>query len=132
MATYSYLKRIAQATFTRGTMISATSGNVANASAVATLAAVATKTTYISGFSVTGAGATAGLPVIVTVAGLLGGTQSFIYAAAAGVLVANTPLHIQFAEPIPASAINTTIVVTCPALGAGNTHNCVTAQGFQL
>ena len=127
-----YLKRIASATFTRNTPIAATSGNVANASAVATLAAVATKTTYITGFSVTGGGATAGLPVIVTVAGLVGGTLSFIYAAVAGVLVANTPLHIQFAEPIPASAINTTIVVTCPALGAGNTHNCVTAQGFQL
>ena len=40
------------------TAVSSSSGNVAAASAVATLAASVTKTTYISGFAITGTGAT--------------------------------------------------------------------------
>lgn len=114
------------------TPIEAQSGNVANAAAVATLAAVAGKTTYIHGFQITAAGATAGLPVVVTVAGLLGGTQSFIFTFPAGALVGATPLNINFGRPLPASAVNTPIVVTCPAGGAGNTNAAATAQGFQL
>lgn len=112
--------------------LAASSGNVANAVAAATLVAVAGKTAYLTGFEVTGAGATAGLPVSVTVTGLLGGTLTFTYAAAAGVLVANQPLIIQFPIPLPASAVNTNIVVSCPALGAGNTNNTVSAHGFNL
>lgn len=112
--------------------LGASSGNVAAATATATLVAVANKTTYITGFQVTGAGATAGLPVSVTVTGLLGGTQTFTYVAAAGVLVANQPLIVKFDPPLPASAQNTNIVVSCPSLGSGNTNNAVSAQGFNL
>jgi hypothetical protein len=112
------------------TPLAAGSGNVANASAVATLTGSATTTVYCTGFEVTGAGATAGLPVIVTVAGLLGGTRSYIYVFEAGVLVGNKPLAVQYAPPLPASAVNTAIVVTCPAGGAGNTNNAVVAHGF--
>ena len=114
------------------TPITAASGNVAAAAAVATLAGVAGKTTYITGFIISGTGATAGLPVSVTVAGVVTGTLTFTYAAAAGVLVANTPLNIQFSTPIPASAVNTAIVVTCPSLGSGNTNNTANAIGFQI
>lgn len=106
------------------------SGNVAAAIATATLASVAGKTTYITGFTVVGAGATAGLPVLVTVTGLLDGTLTYVYVAAVGALVANTPLNVTFPVPIPASAANTEIVVTCPSLGAGNTHNAVVATGY--
>lgn len=107
------------------------SGNVANAPAVGTLTPSATTTAYLAGFHVTGAGATVGLPVVVTVAGLLGGTRSYIYTAIAGALLPNTPLQISFDPPLPASAVNTPIVVTCPALGVGNTNNAVVAHGFQ-
>lgn len=106
------------------------SGNVANASAAATLTPTATTTAYIAGFQVTGAGATTGLPVVVTVAGLLGGTRSYIYTAAGGALLPNDPLMVAFDPPLPASAVNTAIVVTCPALGAGNTNNAVVAHGY--
>lgn len=112
--------------------ITSSSGNVANATATATLAGASGKTTYITGFQVSGAGATLGLPVIVTVVGLISGTNSYIYSAVAGVLLENTPLFIQFDPPVPASATNTSIVVSCPALGAGNTNNVVNAQGYQL
>jgi len=112
--------------------INAESGNVANAVATATLAASLTQKTWITGFQVTGSGATAGLPVQVTVTGLVGGTQTFIYCAAVGVLIENTPLIVTFPKPVPSSAINTAIVVSCPALGSGNTNNTVNAQGYQL
>lgn len=114
------------------TAITAASGNVAAATAAATLAAVASKTTYITGFSVTGSGATAGLPVSVTVTGTITGTLTYTYVAVAGALLSNTPLHVMFPMPIPASATNTTIVVSCPTLGAGNTNNTTVAHGYQL
>jgi hypothetical protein len=112
--------------------ITGSSGNVSAATATATLTAVTGKTTYITGFEVTGAGATAGLPVLVTVTGTQGGTLTYVYSAAVGVLVGNTPLIIEFPEPIPASAVSTNIVVSCPSLGVGNTNNCVVAHGYVL
>lgn len=112
--------------------VTASSGNIAAATAAATLPAVAGKTTYISGFSVSGAGATAALAVSVTVTGVVGGTLTYTYAAAAGVAVGNAPLIVEFPYPIPSTAANTTIVVSCPTLGSGNTNNTVNAYGFQL
>jgi hypothetical protein len=112
--------------------LSAGSANVANASGVATLTGTATTTVYITGFQVTGSGATTGLPVTVTVAGLLGGTRSYTYVFAGGALLVNQPLLVQFLMPVPASAVNTAIVVTCPASGTGGTNNTVNAQGFYL
>lgn len=115
------------------TPVQAASGNVAAAVAAATLAAGgANVMTYISGFEVTGAGATAALVVTVTVTGTLGGTLSYTYTATAGVTLANNPLIVEFNPPLQASALNTAIVVSCPSLGAGNTNNTVVVHGFQL
>lgn len=111
--------------------VEVSSGNVANAAATATLPAAVGKTTWLTGFEVTGAGATAALVVAVTVTGPAN-TLTYIYAAAAGVLVENTPLLVQFPKPIPGAAANTAVVITCPALGAGNTNNAVNAHGYQL
>lgn len=108
------------------------SGNVANASAAATLTATATTTAYISGFEITGAGATAGAAVTVTVAGLLGGTRSYTYVFATGAAVGNQPLIVPFFPPLPASAVNTNIVVTCPASGTGGLFNAVVAHGYRV
>jgi hypothetical protein len=107
------------------------SGNVANASAVATLAAQGTDlVNYITGFEVTASGATAGLPVLVTVTGVKGGTLTYIFVFPAGALVAAQPLLIEFPQPLAASAANVAIVVTCPAGGAGNTNASVSAHGY--
>jgi hypothetical protein len=114
------------------TPVHAASGNVANASAAATLAAAVGKTTYITGFEITGGGATAAALVLATVTGLSGGTATYIVGAVAGVTLQNQPLVVKFQIPIPASATNTAIVVTLPALGAGNTNAAVVAHGFQL
>jgi hypothetical protein len=114
------------------TQVTASSANVANASAVATLAGAAGKTTYIAGLQVTAAGATAAAVVTGTITGLLGGTTNFTFAFPAGAAVAASPYVVLFEPPIPASAVNTAIVVTLPAGGAGNTNTTVSAQGFQL
>lgn len=115
-----------------GTPITASSANAANAIATATLAAAAGKTTYITGFTVTASGATAGLAVTVTVAGVITGTMNYTFVFPAGVLVAAQPLIVTFPTPVPASAVNTAIVVTLPASGAGGTNATVNATGFQL
>ena len=112
--------------------ITASSGNVAAATATATLSAAAGLTTYITGFSITGAGATAAGVIVATVTGCLGGTMSYIIAVPAGAAVGITPLILDFPVPIPASAVNTAIVVSVPSFGAGNTNACVNARGFQF
>ena len=107
------------------------SGNKAAATATAMLAAAANKTTYISGFSITGSGATAASVVTATVSDGTW-TLSYTIAVASGVSAANQPLIVTFDPPLPASAVDTTITVTCPSLGSGNTNNVVNAQGYQL
>jgi hypothetical protein len=110
----------------------ASSGVVANAAAVATLAAAVDKTTYITGFQLMALGATAALNVTATVTGLAGGTLSFDFTFPVGAAVAAAPLFVAFPFPLAASAKNTAIVVTLPAGGAGNTKAIANAQGFQL
>ena len=114
------------------TKVDASSGNVANSAAAAALPAVASVLNYLTGFEVTASGATAGLPVIVTAVGLLGGTLSWIFTFPAGVLVGAEPLVVKFDPPIPASAANTAITVSCPAGGAGNTNACTTVHGYKI
>lgn len=113
------------------TPLSASSGNVANASAVATLAKATGKTVYLTGIHCTASGATTGLPVSVTVTGLLGGTRTYTFVFPAGVLVSATPLVETFNPPLPASATNTDVVLTLPAGGTGNTNASCNAQGFR-
>jgi hypothetical protein len=114
------------------TAINGSSGNVAAGSAVATLAAAAGKTTYITGFEVTGAGATAASVVSVVVAGVVTGSMTYTLSVPAGVATGVQPMMVQFAYPIPASAVNTAITVTVPSLGSGNTNATVNAHGFQI
>lgn len=115
---------------TAQTPIIGKSGNVANATAAATLTGTATTTVYLAGFEITGAGATAAASVTATVAGLLGGTIQYTYNFALGATIGNTPLIVEFNPPLPASAVNTPIVVSCPAGGTGAANNTTTAHGF--
>lgn len=114
------------------TPVNAASGNVAAASAVATMPAVAGKTNYVIGFEITAGGATAAALVLATLTGLLGGTMTYVFAAPAGAAVGATPLIVQFQRPIPASAVNTAITLTLPSLGVGNTNAAVAIHGFTL
>ena len=106
------------------------SGNKANATAAATLTGTSTTTVYLAGFEVTSSGATVGVAVSVTVTGILGGTLTYTFVVPAGALLQSNPLIVTFNPPIPASAINTPIAVSLPALGTGNTNAAVVAHGF--
>lgn len=114
-----------------GTAVGASSGNVANAQAQAALAAVSGKTNYVSGIDISFSGATAASVKTATLAGLLGGTQSFTITVPAGATIAGQPFTLMFDPPFPASGTNTAITLTLPALGAGNTNATVNIRGFQ-
>lgn len=111
------------------TRIQASSGTVANTPASAQLGAVAGRTTYLSGFEVTAGGATAGSVLDVTVTGP-GQTLHYAFTIPTGAAVPANPLIVEFSDPIPAAAPNTAITVACPAAGAGNTGQAVTAHGY--
>lgn len=117
---------------TIATPLQASSGNVAAATATATLTTAATQTTYLSGFDITGAGATAASVILATITGLLGGTRTYALTIPAGATTGITPLTVAFNPPLPASAANTAIVVSAPSFGAGNTNAVANAQGYLL
>lgn len=114
------------------TPVSASSAIVGNANAVATLAGVANKTTYITGWTCSSGGATSAAAVDLAITGVLGGTIHHSYIFPVGALVPAYPVVEQYNPPLPASAVNTSIVVTLPAGGSGNTSASCNAQGFQL
>ncbi len=106
------------------------SGNVANASAVATIPAGANQFGYLTGFEITAGGATAGACVNPTITGLVGGTVTYTFCAPTGATAGAAKLDIQFVPPLTGSALNTAIVLTLPALGAGNTNATVVIHGY--
>lgn len=114
------------------TYLVSSSGNVAAASAVATLTASAGKTAWLAGFICTAGGATAGADVNVTVTGLVGGTQTYTFTFPTGATVAAYPLIVDFPINIPATGIAQNIVVTLPSGGTGNTNAAVVAFGYQI
>jgi hypothetical protein len=107
------------------------SSNGAAQAISATLPGVAGKTTYISGFEVTGSGATVGLVVLVTLSGVVGGPLTYVLPIVAGALLAITPLIVNFARPIPASGPDVDITVSVPSFGLGNMHAAVVVHGYQ-
>lgn len=111
--------------------VSNSSGNVAAASAVATIAAVPGKINYCSGIDFTSAGATGAATVVATLTGLAGGTRSYIVVAVAGAGLANQPLIVAFNPPLAASGPNTAITFTVGSLGAGNLNAVANIQGFR-
>lgn len=116
-----------------GTAITCDTGVKANATGTCTLAGAASKTTYITGFTCTGAGATAALVTTLTLTGVITATMNFTLVFPAGVTTPITGFPpVTFPIPIPASATNTAIVVNLPASGAGGTNVNCNAEGFQL
>jgi hypothetical protein len=108
-----------------------TSGNLAATAGSATIEVVPGVTSYLTGFSITGSGATAASVVQASIAGLQGGTLEFVIAVPAGVTAALAPLVVNFPSPLAAAGPNATISVNLPSLGAGNTAACVNAYGFR-
>lgn len=106
------------------------SGSVAAAAATATIAAVAGKTNYLTGFLISGVGATAAGISTLTITGLLGGTITI------PVAIPVTPAAVfvpwSFASPMAASAVNTAISASVTSFGAGSTDASVTVTGYTV
>lgn len=113
------------------TPLGATSGSVAAAVAAATLAADANQFNWLTGFDLTGSGATAASTIAITVTGLVGGTITFLMVVPAGAALAASGLSKSFPIPLRSSAKNIAIVVSSPSFGAGNLAACMNAYGYK-
>jgi hypothetical protein len=100
---------------------------------VATLPAAVAKTTYICGFTYQGSDATAAQNGVIVVSGTISGSLNYAYPTRARRDRPTAEHDWRYYTPcIPASAVNTAIVVTSPALGAGATVASVAAWGYQF
>lgn len=114
------------------TNVAASSGNVANGVATATMPAVVGKTNYVTGFSVTSGGATTAALVTATLSGVVGGPLAYTFGAPLGATAAALPLIVELETPIPGSAANTAVSISLPALGTGNTNAAVNIHGYTV
>lgn len=103
---------------------------VANLAAAATLMPTPTSAVYLTGFDVTGSGASAKNPVVVSVVGLLGGTRYYAYMFDSPINAINVPLSLRFNPPLQGAGLGVPVVVNCPASGNGGLINVVNAYGF--
>jgi len=112
--------------------VNASSGDVANATAAASLPAVANTTNVLTGVEVTAGGATAGVCVVFTISGLAVGNMSYDFCAPTGAAVGAAPLILQFPNPLMATGSNVAITASLPALGTGALHAAVSIHGYQV
>lgn len=112
------------------TMLAQSSANAAATNNVS-LAAAANQTTYVTGFQISGGGATAGSVVNCTLTGVVVQTQNYQFGVATGAAVGDTPLVVQFVPPLAASGQNQAITLNVPSFGAGNTNAAAAIQGFR-
>lgn len=106
-----------------------TASNAAAANNVS-IPATAGAFSYLSGFTVTGGGATAGSFIQITISGVNNGPLTYQYAVPAGATVAAPTLDVHFVPPLVGTAVNTAVVVNVPSFGAGNTNASATCYGF--
>jgi hypothetical protein len=113
-------------------------GNVTNGANVnVALPAVVGKTNWITGFDISGSGATGASQIDVTITGLAGGTPHYGFTIPAGVnlaapLGAGGPIvGVRFPSPgLPANASNQAITLIVPGFGSGNLVTSVTLYGY--
>lgn len=98
----------------------------------ATLPATPAKTNYLTGFEVTGGGATAPSIIAVTVTGVVGGPLTYYLAIPTGATAGITPLAVEFPQPLAATGPNAAISVSAASFGVGNTNAAVVAHGYYL
>ncbi len=117
---------------TRATFVGVTSGNVAAATATATIAAPTTagQSNYLCGFNVRSLGATSSTSVALTITGIVGGTLTYQYLTVAGATTANQAFGNEYV-PCFQGTPDTAIVVSLPSLGTGNTNAMVNAWGYR-
>ena len=117
----------------QGTPVVATATGAA-AILTATLPNVAGRRLFVTGFTLTGGGATAGLVVNATLAGADNAfgaavTLNYAFGFPTGVAVAAQPLLEVFNPPLPI-LLGQAAVLTLPSGGAGNTLASISINGF--
>src|SRR5262245_37147732 len=89
----------------------------------------------ITGLTCGNNGATSAGAVVATITGVLGGTESFIIGVPASATTGQGQVDVSAgafsSRGIPATAKDTAIVFTLPALGAGNTSAACTIYGYR-
>jgi hypothetical protein len=116
----------------RTTAIGVTSGDVAAATATATLTAPtagAGASNYLCGFDVRGTGATSAATVAVTVAGLVGGSQTYQVLVVAGATTATPSLTVHFPVCLKGTP-EAAVTVSMPTWGTGALHAMINAWGY--
>lgn len=108
---------------------SSSGGNQANNAAIA---AQAGSLAVCSGFEITGAGATAGVDIVATLTGVVGGPLSYVISVPTGALTGISALVVEFSPPLVAAAANSAITINVPAFGAGNTNAASVIHGGYL
>ena len=109
----------------------ASSANAAAANNVTIPAPGAGLTNWVTGFEITGNGATAGSVIAVTLTGVIGGTKTYFLTIPAGAGVSITPLINEFPAPgLPASGPNVAITLNVPSFGVGNTNAAASINGY--
>jgi hypothetical protein len=94
------------------------------------LPAVPGQTNSVSGFEITGTGATAGSTIVVTLTGIVGGTASYDLVIPAGAGLAVNSLLVEFPVAIQATGPNVAITLNVPSFGAGNLNATAAIHGF--
>lgn len=107
-------------------LVGASATAAAGAANAQTLPAVAGKTNFLMGFVITTGQPAAVVNGVVTVTGLKIGTMSFQIVQSVN---NGGSLDIHFPQPLPASAVNTAITVTLPAI-VGGAVSAVAVYGF--
>jgi hypothetical protein len=123
---------LAQEPNTTAGKITASSGNVAAATATASLAATNGLMNYVCGFNISGGGATGASVISPTLTGLNGGTMTFSIGVVAGATLGTPVLNVHFYPCQQATALNTAITLTAPSFGAGNTNATANIWGYRL
>lgn len=117
-------------TGTTGLQVDASATGAAAALAPA-LPAVAGKTNYLTGFEITGGGATAAAAINATITGLAA-VLNYGIEVPLGAGLAIAPIVVEFNQPRPASAVATAITLNVPSFGAGNLIASAALHGFVL
>lgn len=90
------------------------------------------RTAYVTGFEITGGGATGASVIAATLTGLTAANVTFTYdiPVPAGVTGGIIPLVVQFSTPIPGRGKGQAIGPNVPSFGSGNTRAAVALHGF--
>lgn len=114
------------------TYLGGSSQGAAQANNAALAAGGAGTQDWVTGFEVTGNGATAAGGILVTLTGVAGGTLNYIVEVPAIAGAGQVSLVVNFGHPgLPAAAFASAITLNVPSFGAGNLNAAASIHGYR-